>query len=319
MALGSPSLGRWGASRGCSGRSLGFRGAGTWRHTRPLPPSRRTPDPRLPPRPPAGPPGPAASWGAWRAPSSGGSCRCRSSGRRCSTGTSCSARRVAWPARGPERGARLPPPPAPRRALPCERRGVFLLEKWSLLAEATALARASLLGSLAEGGGQQAGWGGDRGVLVAGALPALVPPLLPFQLQIRGLFWKVELGRQDSASGRGQPSTRAPSAGLLAATFLRPSSAGPRCGLRAHLDTCHTAFSPAPSHGHAAVPGPRPSVPEPRDTRPSCTGPSLSLVPARGRQCVPSVVCKSRQPPLNCFSFRISRDLEIKSVSLVTW
>lgn len=104
MTLRSPSLGRRGAGRACSERSLGFRDAGTWRHTRLPPPTCRTPALRLLPRPPVELPGPTPSWGAWRAPSSGGSCRCGSSGRRCSTGTRCSAR----PCRRRRQGHRFP-------------------------------------------------------------------------------------------------------------------------------------------------------------------------------------------------------------------
>lgn len=77
---------------------------------------------------------------------------------------------------------------------------------------------------------------------------ALVPPLLPFQLQTLGRFWKVEPGRQGSASGGdSRPAfCVGPSAVYPVATFPKPSLAWPRRGLRAHLDACQAAFSPAP-------------------------------------------------------------------------
>uniref|UniRef100_A0A8D0QMT5 Transmembrane protein 9 n=1 Tax=Sus scrofa TaxID=9823 RepID=A0A8D0QMT5_PIG len=79
------------------------------------------------PPPPSGP-GQTRSWSAWRALSSGGSCRCRSSGRRSSIGTRCSAKWPAQPSHGQGQGRMVLGPPSrsvPPLGLPFKARGIF--------------------------------------------------------------------------------------------------------------------------------------------------------------------------------------------------
>lgn len=58
---------------------------------------------------PSGDPEQTQSWSVWKVPSSGGSCRCRSSGRQSSIGTRCSARWVHMVGSRPQHhGCQLP-------------------------------------------------------------------------------------------------------------------------------------------------------------------------------------------------------------------
>lgn len=61
----------------------------------------RMPVPWQPPPHPLEDPGQTPSWSEWKAPSSDGSCRCRSSGRQSSIGTRCSVRWLPWLHQGP--------------------------------------------------------------------------------------------------------------------------------------------------------------------------------------------------------------------------
>ena len=125
----------------------------------------RTLAPWQPPRPRLVAPEPTRCWGAWRARSSGGSCRCGSRGRRSSTGKRCSARLAratalasGWTELGPR-----PLLGPPSEVFPVKACGA---------SSVSSVATSPLMGSQ---------WGGRRSVL-------------PFQLHISGMFLPPEGG-----------------------------------------------------------------------------------------------------------------------------